>query len=532
MIPVDTISEKPLSKSPSYIPFGPHLINRKFATEHFLITGASGSGKTTLIEIEVGGLFEASLDFRALTLDPKSDLLPVFFKLAGDTGASVSSGQSRVKPMNCFDRRGFAWSMGEDVESPVLARRTASILVDQGGSLSDNDSFFRNALLDLATGVQIALMNAPNPKAWTFRDLLLALMFEPYTRFVLSNVRLPDGSTVPMFERLLSSYVDCDPRLSSSMRSTVSANLGIYEPIAACWDAARRLGRTLSLKDWAANGSNSVIVLGSDEAARSSMEALNRLLFQRAVDLILARPEATPSERDAGENQTWVILDEVRDAGKLDGLTSLMIKGRSKNAAVILSFQDINGLKDVYGEELATEMIGQCNNSAYLRLGSPETAKWATESFGERLTRGRGSGVGRTKDGESYHHEVREESRPYLYSSDLLYLPLASKSHGLSGYYRLAGVEPQSKDDLFGHLSAADVERMRPSRPDLDREPWMVPFIPRPILDQYLKPWDAEDWSRLGFPGAPPPWRYGEEQPGPSVSEMMQAYMDGPDRSH
>ena len=64
-------------------------------------------------------------------------------------------------------------------------------------------------------------------------------------------------------------------------------------------------------------------------------------------------------------------LDDVREAGKLDGLSRLLNQGRTKGACVVLGFQDSDGMRDVYGEYVANELVGQCANKAILRVENP-----------------------------------------------------------------------------------------------------------------------------------------------------------------
>ena len=86
---------------------------------------------------------------------------------------------------------------------------------------------------------------------------------------------------------------------------------------------------------------------------RQSLDAINQAIFKRAAELLLAQDESP-------ERETWIILDELREAGKLDGLTSLLSKGRSFGARVVVGFQDIEGLRAVYGEKEANEMPPDC----------------------------------------------------------------------------------------------------------------------------------------------------------------------------
>ena len=99
-----------------------------------------------------------------------------------------------------------------------------------------------------------------------------------------------------------------------------------------------------------------MLVLGNDEEQRSALDRVNQLIFRRVSELLLA-------EEDSSERRTFVIIDELREAGKLDGLHSLLVRGRSKGACVFLTFQEIEGLREVYGEKVAHEITGQCGSS-------------------------------------------------------------------------------------------------------------------------------------------------------------------------
>src|SRR5262249_53998029 len=155
------------------------------------------------------------------------------------------------------------------------------------------------------------------------------------------------------------------------------------------------------------------------------LDAINRVLFQRLVELLLAQPEADGV-------RTYLFLDELRDAGKLDGLGRLLTKGRSKGCAAVLGFQDIEGLRDVYGERAANELVGQCGNKAILRLESPATAEWASQVLGEQegYDRSRSeTAVGLEKvSGTLSEHLAR---RPAVLPSEFYCLPRAGPLNGL-----------------------------------------------------------------------------------------------------
>ncbi len=108
--------------------------------------------------------------------------------------------------------------------------------------------------------------------------------------------------------------------------------------------------------------------------------AINRALFDRASELLLAQP-------DSGSRQTWILLDELPQRGPLDGLDDLLSMSRSRAVSVALGFQDVERLRDIRqlsGEHLTQAMLGQCGNRAFLSLESPEICEWASRWFRER----------------------------------------------------------------------------------------------------------------------------------------------------
>lgn len=521
-----------MSNKNNYIRFGPHEIHRKYGTEHFQVVGTTGSGKTVIAKELMASVLDAPSPVRMCLYDPKTEFLPVLYKLLGDDSRAVQAGRSRVKVLNPLDERAYAWDIAKDIKSPVAARQVATNLFPSESPSTPDNTFFMNAAIDVLTTVILIFVNCmPNLASWTLRDVFLAAMNETYLRFLFDYADKSGKFEFPTLSRVKKSYIDTDPRTAANIASTICTNLAVFEPIAACWDAARKAGRTISLAEWVMDESHDILVLGNDETARASIDAVNRTLFKRISELVVGKRESTFDERESGANQTWIVLDEAREAGPLDGLRSLLNKGRSRSACVALFYQDIQGLIDVYGESVADEITGQSNNAAFLRIVSPATAKRAVESFGTSLGTGRGNGIS-FGDTPNFSHNTNEEERPLLYSSDFMYLPPAGVDNGISGYYRLAGYHPKNRRDAFAMFMPEDFKKAKRRSDEPERDPvWLSSFMPRPVADQYLQPWNTDDWDRLGLPGEPPSWRTAEASPGPSVSELMQAYIDGQSRN-
>lgn len=512
---------------------GSIAFNREHATEHFLVVGASGSGKTTIINNLMASVVRKGANTKALVYDPKQEVAPLLYELhnAPEVTRFVGGAES-VKILNPFDQRCFAWDMAVDIDNVVSARQVATILVPEKAGAGGSESFFTNATRDILTALMVSFIETmPKEEAWTFRDLILAALYEPYLMAILKRSdKARSGKPIPMLGRVWDTYFGgaADARTRANIRASLSANLAIFEPIAAAWHnatAERRdtaLGiesgadRFFSLKEWALTEGEEILVLGNDETSRAALDAINQAIFKRATELVLARPERSDVQKASGVNQVWFFLDEVREAGFLDGLSRLLTKGRSKGACIVMGFQDIDGLRDVYGEDVANEICAQCNNAAIMRINSPSTALWASDSFGRRLTGADNRGVSLQTGGDSkgvnVSRGVSEEERPYLYTDAFLYLPTAREAKGVVGFSKGPGI------DLTGLTNSQAQEKLRfrveketrtTRRPSLFREA----FMPVPSANFLLEPWTEEDFSRLGLDGPPPPWFWQEKTP-------------------
>ena len=291
------------------------------------------------------------MEQRAVIYDAKQDLLSLL------SGMGI---RARVHILNPLDARSAAWDMAADVTSPAAALQAATLLIPK--ATNDANPFFSNAARQLLYGVLLALIQTA-PRRWTLRHVVLILRSESLLRQVLSST----DST-----RYLLQFFE-QASTFQNILSTVLTRLAPFEIVAAAWD---RSENRISLREFLE--SESILVLGNDEDNRAAIDTINQLLFKRLSELVLAQPEVPPGSL----RTTWILLDEVRQAGKLDGLAALSTKGRSKGAALLLGFQDINGPRDVYGREVADELVGQCNTKAILRLNSPETASWASKLIG------------------------------------------------------------------------------------------------------------------------------------------------------
>lgn len=446
---------------------GRHLTDGA-ATAHFLVAGCTGSGKSVTIQLLMQSVLpmveSQTHSHRAVIYDSKQDLLPV---LAGIIDPS------HLVVLNPLQKFGSAWDIAADIDSPSVAFQLAEVLIPVEKNASQ--PFFSDAARHLLSGAFIALKHLRGD-AWTLRDAILAVRSPDTLLRILSDC--------PHTEHL--SVYFAEGKETASIMSTIATKMSRFEPIAA---ASERCQSKVSLKRWVTE--RSVLVLMNDDVTRAACDAFNMAIVQRLSQLLLGHPDH-PSRR------SWFFLDEVREAGKLEGLTSLLNRGRSKGVCVVLGFQDIEGLREVYGPHLANELIGQCGNKAVLRLQSPETAKWAEGLAGSYLReessfsggvsfgggqKGGQDGAGKGASGRNLGTSQALHERKYAYDSEFLSLPFPN-GEALEGFYFLR--------DEFGKWPLKPFRLLSKPRSDIPKSLRRTNYD-----DELLEPWSDQELASL-----------------------------------
>jgi hypothetical protein len=212
-------------------------------------------------------------------------------------------------------------------------------------------------------------------------------------------------------------------------------------------------------------------VLGNYEPARSEINRLASMFVDRLSKEMLSLPDNTGK-------RTWLYFDELTEAGELQGLSNLILRGRSKGSVAVLGFQDIGSLYKAYGREAGEGFISQCGNRAYLHLKSHETAQWASASLGKR---------------EAYLENAAGnlESQWVVPAEHFYRLPEANlHSTGLHGIY-VNG----SLGCWTAQYTPAELRELLP-----EENKKVEAFKPVPSSHCELRPWSADDSRQFGIP--------------------------------
>jgi hypothetical protein len=453
-----------LSPGDPGLPWGGLLLPGQAAVTHFLGLGATGVGKTLLCEVLATSALRdvgRGRGVRGLWFDAKNDSLSFL------SGLGVP-----WKTFNPFDERAVAWDMAQDVTDPTLARGVAEILFPVRAT---KDAYFETAAQELFRGTLESFIEL-SPGAWLFADAIHALRSKDRLAKVLG--RTPQG------QELIELYLTKESTALDVM-STVANRTGRYLDLARLW---ARAGERMSLRDWLEN--EYVLVLGTSHLARPTARALNQAVFHRLSQLLLDLPASETS-------RYWIFIDEVRQAGRLDGLLDLAIEGRSRGVALALFLQDPGSLRapELYGEHGAVELLGECANVAIMRLESPLAQQWASALFGRyEALEVRRSQSGRprslTDDPASESEGEQLLTRDVVIPAEFGRLPPTDRAYGLTAFFKARTVGYWKAT-----LTAEYLDRMRARR-----DPSVLDFLPVPVAGLPLPRWTEEDCRRLGLP--------------------------------
>lgn len=476
--------------------FGKYGLKYEAATKHFAFIGSTGAGKTVLIRLLMQSILQLAtqsrIPTRLIVYDSKREMLPVLYGMFERLGRKDA--KNVIDLINPFDKRSVAWDLAEDIKSPAHAQELASILIPDNPNA--REPFFPNAARLILENVVLSFIEGSkknDARHWTLRDLCNAVETRENIELVLGRSTRTNWVPDALF---------ADIRTAGNILATIAAAMRPYRIIAALWEKAE--GK-MSLHKWLEKEMG-ILVLGNTPTSRTTIDAINQVLFKRLSQIILEKQRDIKLNEDL--SRIWVFLDEFVRAGRLSGAAELATEGRSKGVAFVVGFQDVNGLYAVYGREEAEEIIGQCSSVALLRTQSPDTAEWQSRFIGDyQLSRGTLSSTTHSKgeSSRSIGDEVRDR-RPFL-PSHFREMPPVSKDRkqGISGVFcspYFLAPDVTLYDASIGYSRLFEKEKQTLNEGHVDVEMWReseieVGFAPHDDEHQYLDAWRPEDKKEL-----------------------------------
>ncbi|MGI2904740.1 type IV secretory system conjugative DNA transfer family protein [Tolypothrix sp. VBCCA 56010] len=329
------------------------------ATTHFLIAGGTGSGKTLNLRLllqDVVKVLNSGIG-RMIIYDATRQTLPLLQGMRLSTPVYI---------LNPFDQRCVAWDISQDCTAPADAEALAYSLILEPMANDKGDSFWKNCAWLLFKGIiEFYMLNAPCK--WTLRDIILAFSNEnTLVALLRSDLRT---------SHYLDESLEKTDKTLAGVIQTIRAQTGQLQILAALWEKASAR-RRISIKDFMSQ--NAVIVLGRDERAKVTLNAVNNLLLSQFTQLLMNQP----SQAKGGNAENFVVIDELGNF-HMNCLEQLATEGRGRSVCLIAAVQDVLQLKVAYGANQAEIIAGQFTHKALLRFTIPESQEWASRLIGD-----------------------------------------------------------------------------------------------------------------------------------------------------
>ncbi|WP_339348661.1 type IV secretion system DNA-binding domain-containing protein [uncultured Sphingomonas sp.] len=389
---------------------------------HFLFAGATGTGKTTAIWALLDRVEKRGQ--HAFVHDVDGGYVARYYR--PERGDLI---------LNPFDGRCAYWNPFSDVRSASDADRLAGFIVAKpgGSTASGDDVWYDQARIVVAAVIRRLWEQGRGSVAELTRAL------RDMTPDELAELtRGTEASRV--FQK------DADKATASVLFCLAEA-----AKIVGTLKAAPGDGPTISFDGFyeglaKIDGPKPWIFLASRKRNFAAARPLLGCWLDCAVAAILDRPTR-------GAPRAWLVLDELPALPRASGLLTLLPEGRKFGAACVIAFQAIGQLRDTYGQHAAGTIVGQAGTQLVMRLGDPESTKWATELLGRSEVEEHRSSASLDSDAwtDKGSLSTMRQTKPIVLDSEIGHLP------ALTGFLRLSGLP----------IARVAIDRAHMERPDI-----------------------------------------------------------------
>lgn len=319
--------------------------------EHLAFIGAPGTGKSQAIM----GLLDAIRERgdAAVIYDSKGTFTAYYY--------DARRGDILLNPL---DDRSPAWTPWAEIEDEMDADRLAKALIPAG---DHSTPFFADTARAMLSAALSKMLPRHGRKPSLEQLLHLLLHGSPEEREAFFR----NTDVVQIFDKG-----------GERMRVSVEQNLRTY----------LRALRHLPLAEKGDGEPFSILrhIQGIDQRERQPWLFLPSPLRVKHTSIqplltcwIDCAAAALLSLGERRERRCWVIVDEVKSLYRLPSLPDLMAEGRGFGACVVLGFQDLAQLRDVYGPDAAKSMSAVLGTKVLFKIADPETARWGADVLGE-----------------------------------------------------------------------------------------------------------------------------------------------------
>ena len=358
-------------------------ISRQKQLQSFLIMGCQGGGKTVVIN---------SLLRQAINYNHKC----VIFDLTkGDF-----TGWVNCPILSPTDSRSIHWFLGFDLIDLGDASTFAKSMIPDG-----EDPFWSSCAQSILIAIILKLQSEKG-KNWSWPHLS-NLIFETEIdelKVICDQYYTPAKGSIS----------DAESKMSQSIIVTLrSFCCQIYRMAAVVSKIDRK---QFGFSSWLDNEDSSIrqIILQGDKKDSELSSAIARAVVNLSTKHISSLQFAESKTRNL-----QFYLDELPQLGKLQDISSLLEIGRSKGVSVVLGFQDISQINQIYGKDEAQKWLSLSGVKVFPKVQGSVSQKFVSAEIGDREIEFYNKSVSSNKDGRSTNSSIQRDTVPVILQSQL-----------------------------------------------------------------------------------------------------------------
>lgn len=351
--------------------------------QQMLIIGNSGTGKSQLINQLLTQI--RSRGDMAIIFDSKLDFVRDFY-------------QSEDTLLSPFDQRAPAWNVWRDINNMTEAEAFAEAIIKDNGQ----DPFWAKG----ARMVLVAAIKKSRQQKLSFEQMLEKLLKTE-------------------LDTLKDFFAQTEVASDFSNEKTISGVLTELKVSARNLNYLQRVeGKDFSLKAWLNEGllqsSKPWLFLPLPE----QLKAVGAPIITAQLELLANHILSLETDNS---RRIWFVVDELPKLGKMPVLTRILAEGRGYGVAGVIGIQNMPQIKDIYGDNGANALAGQCSSMVAFRTADPATAGYVSARLGKHLRKEKNTSFSTSHSasgkGGNNSESISIVERPLVSASEIMELP-------------------------------------------------------------------------------------------------------------
>ncbi len=366
---------------------------------HSLVIGATGSGKTQMVINPLVNILSKKGESMIIS-DPKGEIYEKNGEMLRELGYDVIVVNFRdPQKGSCWNPYTLPYKYykegNQDKANELLNDMAINIATDEKA----DDPFWTNSAADYLTGLSLGMFeDAPEDEiSISTVNLMMTVGDEKVgsSTYLKEYFKMKDPASPAAINAL--GTINAPQETKNSIDSVLKQKIKVF---AVTQNLSEMLSRSDFDMETIGERKTAVFMIIQDE--KTTYHALATIFVKQCYESLIA-----VAQRHGGmlPVRTNFLLDEFANMPKFKDITTMITAARSRQIRMTMIIQNFAQLKQVYGNEDAETIRGNCGNILYLLTGELSALEEISKLCGDKIVK-----VGKDK---------KEETRPLITVTEL-----------------------------------------------------------------------------------------------------------------